>query len=274
MSQKISPAGVLLGSYGRDDLETYMFPEVKRKGKRRERLRKLDYELVWEITEMQVKVHVRAHFPNQIGPITTQLAKERRLEEHERTLTGESRSKALIRDIDITTTAGGGPRADGVNALDDDRRRGLLVDNSGPSGLQQRDGVAREYQQIGRTESPRMTSLVGAGSQLMSQSVNDSEPVSVSHVIYWRCTRLMWNHRHRLETPYNLQRHPPLISSDRMVGVATVSAIHWTRTVTDGLQAATRAKTAKRNVTARTPLMRQGALSLAMNAFAMQFPAT
>jgi hypothetical protein len=183
MSQKIDSTGILLGPYGLEDLETYMFPEVKMKGKRRERFRRLDYELVWDITEMQVKVHVRALFRNQTGPRTTQLAKERRLE-GERAPAGESRSKALIRDIEISTTASLGPRADGLCALETDRRRELTVDNGEPSELQSAGEPARDYQQIGRTESPRMTRPARALSQLRSRGINDLAPVSLSDILH------------------------------------------------------------------------------------------
>ena len=49
---------------------------MKRKGKRRERFRSLQYDRVWDVTEIQVKVHVRELFPDQMGPRATQLAKE------------------------------------------------------------------------------------------------------------------------------------------------------------------------------------------------------
>jgi hypothetical protein len=183
MSQKIDSTGILIGPYGLEDLETYMFPEVKRKGKRREKFRRLDYELVWDITEMQVKVHVRPLFRNQTGPRTTQLAKERRLDEDERALAGESRSKALIRDIEISMTASMGPRADGLYALEADRRWELTVDNGGPSQRQPAGELARDYQQTGRTESPRMTRPARALSQLRSRGINDLVPVSLSHIL-------------------------------------------------------------------------------------------
>jgi hypothetical protein len=118
MSQKVDSNGNLVGPYGREDLEICQFPERCTKGKRKRNLRKLHYELAWHITEMQVKVDVRALFPNPIGPLTAQLAKERRFGENERVRTGESRSTALIKDIEITTAADLGVMADGVVALE------------------------------------------------------------------------------------------------------------------------------------------------------------
>jgi hypothetical protein len=183
MSQKIDSTGNLVGPYEIEDLETYILPEVKRKGKRRAKFRMLPYDLVWDITEMQVKVHVRALFPDQIGPRTTQLAKERRLDEHERTLTGESRSKALIKDIEITATTGLGAGADSLDAPENERRRELSFDAGGPARLQQSEDLAREHHQTGPTEPPWMTSPTGARSQLRSRSMNDSALVSLTNIL-------------------------------------------------------------------------------------------
>jgi hypothetical protein len=188
MSQKLDSSGNLVGSYGIEDLESYWFPEAKRKGKRREKLRRLHYDLVWDITEIQVKVHVRALFPNQIGPRITQLAKERRLDEHERTLTGESRSNALIKDIEITKTAGLGASADSLDADKNVRRRELSIEASGSTRLQQSDSSTREHQQTGRIESPCMTSSTGLRAQLRSRNVNDSGLVSLIYVLYLTST--------------------------------------------------------------------------------------
>ena len=102
MSQKLDAQGKIVGPYERDDLRTVWSPEKKVKHHRRLKLRKLDYDLVWEITEMQVKVYVRALFPRQVGPRLSQLAKEQALGPDERTVTGESRSKGLNKDIEIT----------------------------------------------------------------------------------------------------------------------------------------------------------------------------
>ena len=179
MSQKIDSTGTAVGPYGIDDLETYMFPNLKRKGKRREKFRRLHYDLVWDITEMQVKVHVRALFPNQIGPLTTQLAKQRQLGAHEKTLTGESRSKALGRDIEITAAALLDVIADAADTLDSEMRREVMTDAPESAGLQQSDDLAGVYEQLVRTEPPQITSPTGGRLQLRVRSMNDSVPVSL-----------------------------------------------------------------------------------------------
>jgi len=105
MSQRIDTTGTLLGPYGKEDLEVFWFPETYRKGKRRKKLMRLDYDLVWDITEMQVKLHIRAVPLNSSGPLITQLAKERHFGASEKLYTGESRSKGLKQDIEISNSA-------------------------------------------------------------------------------------------------------------------------------------------------------------------------
>jgi hypothetical protein len=104
MSVKLDTDGNPIGSYEIHELETVMWPPEKKKNKRRLKLRKLEYDLIWDITEMQVKIHVRPVFPNPTGPLTMQLAKERPIPNDEIT-GGESRSYALVRDIEISTAA-------------------------------------------------------------------------------------------------------------------------------------------------------------------------
>lgn len=102
MSQKLDAAGNYLGAYTKNDMETFMFPEQPKKKVYRKAYWRLHYELVWNITEMQVKLHIRPLFPNPPGALTTQLAKERMFEADETIFTGESRSQALERDIAIS----------------------------------------------------------------------------------------------------------------------------------------------------------------------------
>jgi hypothetical protein len=103
MSQKIDENGQFVGRYYKEDLETVSWETVvKRKRKRSTKLRKLHYELLWHITEMQVKVYVQALFSKQVGLPVFQLANERRLDGNEKIFLGESRSKALVADIEIT----------------------------------------------------------------------------------------------------------------------------------------------------------------------------
>jgi hypothetical protein len=104
MSEKLDPNGNVIGSYERDELEDYMWPPEKKKGVKQQKLRSLEYDLLWNITEMQVKTFVRPLFPNPVGPSTAQLAKERSLPDNEIKL-GESRSFALVRDIEISKRA-------------------------------------------------------------------------------------------------------------------------------------------------------------------------
>lgn len=156
MSQKLDATGNHLGPYNIEDLESFMYPEEFRKGRRRLKLRRLHYELVWNITEMQVKVEVRSLFPNPPGPLTTQLAKERLFEAHEKSYAGESRSKALERDIEISKAAISRPHE--VTPL-----------------LQEE---AQRHNQQGSTEPPRTTSSPRIILHLVSQ--NTKIPVNVS----------------------------------------------------------------------------------------------
>lgn len=101
MSVKLDAHSTVIGSYERDDLSSFMWPEEKKKHKRRVKRRRLDYELVWNITEMQVKTFVRAIFPKPQGPLTMQLTKEEPLGPQELTY-GESRSQGLVKDIQVS----------------------------------------------------------------------------------------------------------------------------------------------------------------------------
>ena len=101
MSVKLDARSTVIGSYERDDLSSFMWPEEKKKHKRRVKRRRLDYELVWNITEMQVKTFVRAIFPKPQGPLTMQLTKEEPLGPQELTY-GESRSQGLVKDIQVS----------------------------------------------------------------------------------------------------------------------------------------------------------------------------
>ena len=102
MSEKLSPTGDFLGAYSLKDLQDFYIHPQKRKGpKGRQHFRRLEYDLVWHITEMQVKVHVKPIFPRAIGPPTMQLAKQKSISASER-WAGESRSVGLQRDITIS----------------------------------------------------------------------------------------------------------------------------------------------------------------------------
>lgn len=162
MSQKLDIDGNIVGPYGIDELRTFWFPEEKTKGHRREHLRDLDYDLIWDVTEMQVKVYVQAIFPNQLGSPLFQLAKEQALAPDEKTITGESRSKALDDDIKIAQG-----QDEDVNENDDDasedQRRAVLSDNHTLVGSQPSTGPARGGEQRAGAESS--TSNIGAYQQ-------------------------------------------------------------------------------------------------------------
>jgi hypothetical protein len=105
MSVKLDENGKSIGPYKPNDMgEDYYTP--KKKGSRMTKLRRLEYELLWEITEMQVKLHIRPLFPGCDRP-TTQLAEQVSLTPNDRTSSGESRSKALKDDIKLVAAAAG-----------------------------------------------------------------------------------------------------------------------------------------------------------------------
>jgi DNA polymerase/3'-5' exonuclease PolX len=107
MSERLDRNGTLLGPFRLADI-----PIEGRK--RQSRIRKLYYEPVWKITEMQVKLYVKALFPDPPGQLTIQRAKQHPVnssdketdlsDEEMELIGGESRSKALEKDIEITAT--------------------------------------------------------------------------------------------------------------------------------------------------------------------------
>ena len=76
MSRKRDTDGNLAGSFDIDDVEIVFMPNLVRKGRRRQRRRRLEYEPVWNITETQIKLGIRPIFPTQIGEPTIQLARQ------------------------------------------------------------------------------------------------------------------------------------------------------------------------------------------------------
>ncbi|TVY83310.1 hypothetical protein LSUE1_G001552 [Lachnellula suecica] len=100
-SVKLDSKGNAIGSYTEDDLECYSVPLDKKKGKKRKgtkMLRVLWYELIYKMTDMQIKVHVRLIIPNSPGPFASQLAEEVLLEKD----FGESRSISLVKELEIS----------------------------------------------------------------------------------------------------------------------------------------------------------------------------
>lgn len=167
MSVKLDAHSNVIGSYETDDLSWFMWPEEKKKHKRRVKRRFLKYELVWNITEMQVKTFVRAIFPNPTGPLTMQLAKERPLGPQE-LIYGESRSQALVKDIQVSAreAAHAAPVARPRQLTENGRNREQTVEQDqrlddilGSSGRQLVNDLANEYQQPGE-EVAQMTDHV------------------------------------------------------------------------------------------------------------------
>lgn len=90
---------------------------------------------------MQVKVYVQATFPNQVGSPLYQLAKEQALGPGDKKITGESRSKALEKDIEIansTTEEGDG---------DDDEIASKEEGRNIPYGAQQVNENLKQHQE-------------------------------------------------------------------------------------------------------------------------------
>ena len=128
---------------------------------------------------MQVKVYVQALFPNQVGPALFQLAKEQALGPGEKTVTGESRSKALEKDIEIAngTTQEHEDGDDDEDASEDERRE---IPRSAPFGSQQVNEHPRSYQQS-RTEA----SSSNSGTHQQSPRAEDSRLTSEHIQIVW-----------------------------------------------------------------------------------------
>jgi hypothetical protein len=102
MSQKIDSRGNVLGPYCEDDLRVVKIKGRQRKNRSQNKQRQLDYYLIWDITEMRVKIHIQGKFPKNDGPLIPQLAKERLLGQGEKIAVNESRSTALQHDIRLT----------------------------------------------------------------------------------------------------------------------------------------------------------------------------
>lgn len=206
MSQKLDAAGNHLGAYEETDLETYWFPEEYRKGKRRLRIRRLSYQLIWNITEMQVKVDVRALFPNPPGPLTTQLAQERPFEAHETSYMGESRSRALERDILISGAGLSRPpkelevppfQQQGNGDIEEDREQaavtaggalGASCPHVADDAIAQRPQVQHDSRaNTGTTSAPKKPLV-----KLNITPQNVRTPVNVRHIhaVYWPLTIL------------------------------------------------------------------------------------
>lgn len=104
MSEKLDGNGRSIGPYDIDDLEEESLLKRTKNRKYNYSYRKLEYELMWTITEMQVKVHIRPLFPG-FEKHTAQLAEQLSLSSSDKVSGGESRSKALKHDIKLVANA-------------------------------------------------------------------------------------------------------------------------------------------------------------------------
>lgn len=143
MSQKVDSSGNMLGPYHEENLGCLPDSPFESKTRRRsDRLKQrvLHYNLIWDITEMQVKLHVQALIPDSEGPLMTQLAKERLLDQDEKEVATESRSMALDKDIMLTHVPSGlGAEPQESNRNEDvaDQQGGAVDDKPGDSISQQ-----------------------------------------------------------------------------------------------------------------------------------------
>ncbi|KAK0120220.1 hypothetical protein ONS95_011626 [Cadophora gregata] len=192
MSEKLSAVGDFLGSYSIKDLEyRCLKPSGRKKGSKYVRI--LHYNLVWEITEMQVKTYVKAIFPKAVGPPTMQLAKQRPVTAGEMRA-GESRSLDLEHDImitegieDLPAVLDGDHDADEMHTDPDVRGSGLdreasidLDDFIGTHSLLADPARARSRQQM---ETP---SHDNSGTQLRNRSLNRSMAGNNTQIGQWR----------------------------------------------------------------------------------------
>jgi len=77
MAEKKDSEGRSLGPYRKEDLDIYYYPQKKRKGTRRVKLgRLLEFEPIFQINEMQLKIFIKPKFPRPVGPQTMQLAEQ------------------------------------------------------------------------------------------------------------------------------------------------------------------------------------------------------
>jgi hypothetical protein len=133
---------------------------------------------------MQVKVYIKALFPNPPGPLTTQLAKEHPFEAHETAYTGESRSKALERDIEISRAAISGSRKEASSPREEAGVQEGLTD-PGHASTHLIDDPTRQHQQQqqGSTERPQTNLspriILHLGPRNMNSPVNVSRLYTV-----------------------------------------------------------------------------------------------
>lgn len=143
MSQKVDNDGNIIGAYTAKDLDSF-WPEQKPKSRKTDRQRVLHYEPIWTITEMQVKLGVRAKIPKPIGPLMTQLAKQ-----ISTPTGGESRSMALEKDMEIVAAASDKPNKTPQNPEEPTGNKSeTLEDVLGAEGAQFVDDLVAEHHEV------------------------------------------------------------------------------------------------------------------------------
>jgi hypothetical protein len=105
-SKKLNASGKDLGCYKRKDMKVETFCHDQN-SKRTSSYYTLEYDLIWQITEMQLKIGYRPHFHKAKGPATIQLAGQPEGEFNDKYIPKgppkkESRSKDLEIDIKYT----------------------------------------------------------------------------------------------------------------------------------------------------------------------------
>ena len=151
MSQKLDANGNVVDPYTVKEVGEEVYVTRKRaKGKKRDKFRRLHYDPVWNITEMQVKLSVKALIHNSIGgQPTTQLAHQLSLTKEDKAVKGESRSKALEKDIEIS-------RSTAKKEIDEEARENgeesMLLDVFGPAGTGLVNSLRDQYQEDQRED--------------------------------------------------------------------------------------------------------------------------
>jgi len=184
MSRKLDADGNVVGPYTVKEVGEEVYVTRKRaKGKKRDKFRRLHYDPVWNITEMQVKLSVKALIHNSIGgQPTTQLAHQLSLTKDDMAVKGESRSKALEKDIEISRSAG---KQETEKEARENREESMLLDVFGPAGTGLVNSLRDQYQEDQREDqqetsdrSPTINSLPDLGWENVKSSVAVSTTIT------------------------------------------------------------------------------------------------
>jgi hypothetical protein len=196
MSLRIDNDGNHHGAYTADDLNDFL-PDQKPRSRKIGQQRVLHYQPIWSITEMQVKLGVRAKIPNPIGALTIELAQQ-----ISPAVGGESRSRALEKDIEIVAAATVQPRktrerpdeatedsnetlddvfgADGAMLVDDLVAQHHQILLGSPTSPHQRPRPSPSAEEHPRHRQPAPSMF--SGHRLQSkQPLSQSRPQGISH---------------------------------------------------------------------------------------------